>query len=118
MMAEEARSKLPPDPEYWAGLEQRIRADAEQPLARYGATPDAWYGLLARSAPWLVAASAAAMLVLWFTLPPSDAGGDLGWIERFLAPDELAGTLVGGAAPPSVDTLMVQFSPQDNAGPR
>ena len=33
------------------------------------------------------------------------------WIENSVAPREIAGTLIGGHAPPSVDALMVQFSP-------
>ena len=70
-----------------------------------------WYGLLARRSPWLVSASAAAMLILWLALPTSDSSVAFRWIENSVAPREIAGTLIGGHAPPSVDALMVQFSP-------
>jgi len=77
---------------------------------------DAWYGELASRAPGIVAASAAAMLFLWLGLPaPVPAAPESSvafrWMERSLGPDEPAGTLVSGPAPPSVDALMVQFSP-------
>ena len=109
-MAELPRSQLPQEPEYWEQLAQRIRQDAVGPLAAHAAAHDAWYGVLARRAPWLVAVSAAAMLVLWLVLPP-DAAAAFRPIERLLEPSEVAGTLVGGPAPPSVDVLMVQFPP-------
>lgn len=110
-MAESPKSQLPQDPGYWDGLARAIRADAAGPLASYAAVDDAWYGVLARSAPWLVAASAAAMLVLWLALPPRDVSGDLRWIESSLAPSEAAGTLVAGPRAPSVDALLAQFPP-------
>ena len=110
-MAELPKSPLPREPEYWEELARRIRRDASGPLAAYAAAQDVWYGVLARRSPWLVAASAAAMLILWLALPASDSSVAFRWMERSLAPNEIAGTLIGGPEPPSVDALMVQFSP-------
>jgi len=110
MMAENPDSNLPQDPEYWTGLVRRIREDAAGPLAAYAAVQDVWYDVLSRRAAWLVAASAAAMLVLWLALPTADSVA-FRWIERSLAPSEVAGSLIGGPAPPSVEVLMVQFQP-------
>jgi len=130
VMAELPQSRLPREPEYWEALAGKIRDDAAGPLAAYAASAiaaeaglqqEAWDAVLARRAPWLVAASAAAALVLWLALParvPSqgvlsarESSASSPWIERSLSPIEVAGTLIGGAAPPSVDTLMVQFPP-------
>lgn len=113
-MAELPQSPLPPDLRYWEDLARRIRDDAAPPLAAYAATDTPWYDLLARRAPWLVAAAAAAMLTLWLALPARDASPALRWIERSLAPTEAAGTLIGGPQPPSVEALMVQFPPARN----
>lgn len=116
MMPESPRSQLPSAPEYWQALANRITDDARGPLAEYAAGPVVWYGVLARRAPWLVAASAAAMLVLWTWLPVFESSVTVQWIERSVEPDELAGTLVGGNAPPSVDALMVHFPPAFDEG--
>lgn len=136
-MREIPDSQLPRDPEYWESLGGKIREDAAGPLAAYaaeraaagesgeleadaaGQAPrdlDAWYGELDRKAPWLIVASAAAMLILWLSLPAPvppapDSSVAFRWMERSLGPDEVAGTLVSGPVPPSVDALMVQFSP-------
>jgi hypothetical protein len=109
--ADQPQSQLPQEPEYWDEMARRIGEDAAGPLAAYAASKDSWTTLLGRQAPWLVAASAAAMLVLWLTLPARQSSVAFRWIERSLVPNEMAGTLVSGAAPPSVDTLMVQFPP-------
>jgi len=76
-----------------------------------------WYDVISERAAWLVGASAAAMLVLWLALPTSDSVA-FRWIERSLEPDDVAGSLIGGSAPPSVEVLMVQFYPAspDEAG--
>ncbi len=110
-MADVPRSQLPQDPDYWEKLAERVRGDASGPLAAYAAAHDNWYGLLARRSPWLVSASAAAMLILWLALPTSDSSVAFRWMEHSVAPNEIAGTLIGGPAPPSVDALMVQFPP-------
>ncbi|TDI45424.1 MAG: hypothetical protein E2P02_07335 [Acidobacteria bacterium] len=112
-MADVPRSRLPRDPEYWEKLAERIRGDASGPLAAYAEAHDSWYGLLARRSPWLVSASAAAMLLLWLALPASDSSVAFRWIENSVTPSEVAGTLIGGHTPPSVDSLMVQFPPVD-----
>jgi hypothetical protein len=118
-MAERSHSQLPQEPEYWEGLAQRINADAAAPLAAYAAAQDDWYGILARRAPWLVAAAAAAMLILWITLPAREPSPAYRWMASALAPNEAAGTLIVGMEPPSVDALMVQFPPQlDEEGRR
>lgn len=114
-MADRPRSRLPQDPEYWEGLARAIRADAAGPLAAYAAARETWYGVLARRAPWLVAASVAAMLVLFLALPAPGSPA-LGWMERALAPDEVAGALVGGPEPPGVEVLLAQFPPAANPG--
>ncbi len=119
MMAENPVSKLPEDPAYWRRLSRQISDDAAAPLAAYAGEHDVWYGSLARNAPWVVAASAAAMLVLWFALPTTDSPQVARWFESSLAPNEIAGTLVGGPVPPSVDELMAQFPPAlDGEGTR
>lgn len=110
-MTEAPKSPLPRDSEYWENLAGRILRDASGPLAAYAAVRDVWYGVLARRAPWLVAASAAAMLILWLVLPSAGSSLSLDWMERSVAPNEIAGSLVGGPEPPSVDALMVQFPP-------
>ncbi len=107
------RSPLPQEPEYWEELAGKIRADAAGPLAGYAGVDSGWYGVLAQRAPWLVAASAAAMLLLWLALPERGPSVAFRWIEGSLAPSELAGTLVSGAAPPTVEILMVQFPPSE-----
>ena len=92
--------------------------DAAGPLAAYAAVQDVWYGVLARRAPWWVAASAAAMLILWLALPTYESAEAAGF-EGSVVPVEVAGTLISGPAPPSVDVLMVQFPPpHDSLGPR
>ena len=110
-MVDSPQSQLPQEPEYWEGLARKINADAAGPLAAYAAAEDDWIGVLARRAPWLVAASVAAMLILWFALPARDDSQALRWIAASLTPNETAGTLISGAMPPSVDVLMVQFPP-------
>ena len=110
-MPEFPKSQLPDDPEYWDGLAQRIRQDAAGPLAEYASTQAVWYDVLAERAAWFVAAAAAAMLIVWITLPGPDAADAFDWIERSLAPSDLAGTLISGSEPPRVDALMVQFAP-------
>ena len=110
-MAELPKSQLPQDPGYWEELAQRIRRDASGPLAAYAAAQDAWYDLLARRAGWLVAASAAAMLLLGLALPAADSSVAFRWIERSVAPKEVAGTLLGGPQHPSVEARVAQFLP-------
>jgi len=110
-MVDRPQSQLPQDPEYWEDLARRIRADGAAPLAAYAAVDDDWTAVIARRAPWLVAASTAAMLVLWLLLPPRDAPAGAGWIETAVSPRETAGTLISSATPPSIDALMVQFPP-------
>ena len=112
MIVDQSQSQLPQEPEYWDRLAREINADAAAPLAAYAAAEYGWYGILARRAPWLVAASAAAMLILWLTLPAREDSMAFRWIAGSLAPNETAGTLISGAAPPSVDELMVQFPPR------
>lgn len=114
-MADRSHSRLPQDPEYWETLARKVRDDAAAPLAGYAAAEDGWYGVLARSAPWLVAASAAAMLILWLVLPPREDSMAMRYIAGALAPTEAAGTLISGTEPPSVDALMVQFPPAPDA---
>ena len=112
------QSQLPQEPEYWDRFARRISRDAAAPLATYARANQVWYGVLSHRAPWLVAASAAAMLVLWVTLPARESLVADRWIERFLSPDELAGSLIGGPAPPSVDALLAQFPPpEEGRGP-
>jgi hypothetical protein len=110
-MAEVPKSQLPQDPDYWEHLARRICRDASGPLAAYAAAQDVWYGVLGRRAPWLVAGSAVAMLILWLALPTPDSSVAVLWMERSLAPNEIAGTLIGGPEPPSVEALMVEFPP-------
>ena len=108
-MSEHAQSELPRDPDYWDSLARRISDDAANALEAYASAQDVWYAVLDRRAPWLVAASATAMLVIWLGLPaPRDSVAHR-WIERSVAPREIAGSLVGGATPPSVDVLLPQF---------
>ncbi|NKB87262.1 MAG: hypothetical protein GKS06_03455 [Acidobacteria bacterium] len=110
-MAERPASELPEDPGYWDELATRITQDAAGPLAGY-AQQDLWYGALARRAPWVAAASVAAILLLWLSLPGSDPGaGVFRSIERALAPDDPAGVLVAGESAPPVATLMAEFPP-------
>lgn len=106
-------SKLPRAPEYWERLAQRIRLDASGPLASYAARQDAWYEVLARCAVWLVAASAAAMLLLSLFLSAPDHSQLLGWMERSVAPNEAAGRLLGSSQPPRVEELLAHFPPPD-----
>lgn len=118
-MAETPKARLPRDDAYWDALAAEIGRDAAAPLAAYASNDGGWSALLSRRAPWLVAASAAAMLVLWLALPPASPAGELGWIEGSLAPTERAGSLVVGSAPPSLDALMAQFPPPlDDGEPR
>ncbi len=116
-MLERPRPNLPQEPEYWDGLARKIHDDAAGPLAAYRAgKQSAWYESLSRQAPWLVAASAAATLLLWLALPAADSSLVLRWMETSLTPNEAAGTLVGGSAPPSIDALMAQFPPPTDGG--
>ena len=117
MMAENPNSNLPQDPEYWADLAERIGEDAARPLAAYAAAEDGWFDVLSQRAAWLVAASVAAMLILWMALPTADSVA-FRWMERSLAPSEVAGSLIGGPAPPSVEVLMAQFEPASLDGVR
>lgn len=117
MMAEHPNSNLPQDPDYWETLARRIREDAIRPLAAYAGIQDAWYDVLSQRAEWLMAASAAAMLILWLSLPASDSVA-FRWMERSLEPNGVAGSLMVGSSPPSVDRLMVQFQPVSSAEAR
>jgi hypothetical protein len=111
-MRELPRPRLPQEPEYWDRLARRVRDDAAGPLAAYRAAGQpAWYDTLSRRAPWLVAASAAAMLVLWLALPAADSSLVLRWMEESLTPNEVAGALVSRPTPPNIDLLMAQFPP-------
>ena len=105
------RSPLPTVPEYWDRLARRIAEDAALPLAAYAAKRDDWYGVLAKSAPWLMAASAAALVVVLLSLPATQSSTAHVWMERSLSPSDGAGELLGAPEPPSVDELMVQFPP-------
>lgn len=115
MSAARPPAKLPQDPDYWEGLAGKIRDDAAAPLAAYaaasGAAPVPWFGVLARRAPWWLAASVAAIVMLWLALPPRDVSPGPAWIEAELAPSGAAATLVSGPAPPAVDDLLGFFSP-------
>ena len=113
MIPDLPRARLSQEPEYWERLASSVREDAAGPLAAYAMSDPEWYAVLARRAPWLVAASAAAMLILWLALPSRGSSTTFQWIESSLTPTEVAGTLVSGAAPPSVDALMVQFPPSE-----
>jgi hypothetical protein len=111
-MPERPRTKMPQEPEYWDDLTRKIHEDATGPLAAYrAAAPSTWYASLSHQAPWLIAASAAAMLLLWLSLPAPDSSQVLRQMEASLTPSEVAGTLVGGSAPPRIDMLMAQFPP-------
>lgn len=105
------KSSLPEEPEYWDALARRITQDGAGPLTKYAAVQEIWVDVLARRAAWWVAASLAAMLTLWLSLPASGSPGGAAWIERSLAPHDRAGALLGGSTPPSVDELMAQFPP-------
>lgn len=109
-MTERPVSRLPRDPEYWDRLARRIGEDAAAPLAAYTAR-DAWYGVLARRAPWLVAAAVAAMLVLWLALPAPESATNFQWVEQSLAPADFAGSPVSGAEPPGIEVLLARFAP-------
>ena len=109
-MSQPPRSQLPQDSEYWDELARKIGHDAVDPLLEYAAARSAWYGVLDRRAPWFVAASAAAMLLIWLALPPPDSSATPS-LEGGLVPKEVAGTLIAGPEPPSVDVLLVQFPP-------
>ena len=115
MMSEGPSSPLPTEPEYWERLASRVRADAAAPLAAYAAEGP-WYAVLARRAPWLVAASIAATVVLWLSMPSPQGIAIARWLESSLAPEEAAGTLIAGPEPPRVDVLMAQFSPPTGDG--
>jgi hypothetical protein len=114
--ADLSQSQLPRDPEYWEQLARKVNQDAAGPLSAYAAAENDWYEVLARRAPWLVAASLAAMLILWLTLPPREDARALRWMADALAPNEFAGTLISGTRPPSVEALMVQFPPEPDTG--
>lgn len=109
-MADLPGSPLPREPEYWDGLARRIAADAAAPLARYAAS-GSWYDLLANRAPWLVAAAALAIAALLLTMPRGANEAAYLWIERSLAPDETAGSLLSSSSPPSIDVMLAQFLP-------
>ncbi len=133
-MSEHPRPKLPAEPAYWDRLAAKVNDDAAGPLAAYraaaGATatddasvpgsamPPVWYDALSRRAPWLVAASVVATLVIWLALPPDETSVVLRWMEDALFPDEVAGALVGGSTPPGIDRLMAEFPPGDGGSPR
>jgi len=104
-------SPLPRDPAYWDALAERVRNDAALPLAAYRAPEQEWYGWLSLRAPWLVAASAVAALALWLALPARSARDAAQWIEGSLTPNEAVGSLLGGAAPPSVEAMLAHFPP-------
>ncbi len=110
-MAELPASPLPRSPEYWDRLARAVRDDAAGPLGAYADAHDGAYAVLARRAPWLIAASAAAMLLLWLALPVSKASVAHRWMEQAVAPRGAAGTLLAGPAPPSVDAVLVEFPP-------
>ena len=123
-MVDPRHSKLPQEPEYWDGLAAKINDDAAATLASYAAAStdvhreDDWTAVLGRSAPWLVAASLAAMLVMWLILPPRPPSPAFVWLGDSLAPSEVAGSLVAGSTPPSVEQLMAQFPPAGEETPR
>lgn len=117
-MPEFTKSQLPQDSSYWEELERRIRQDASGPLARYAAAQDAWYHLLARRAPWIVTAAAAAMLIMVISLSTSVDPASVRSIEQTLAPFESSGALLVGPEPPSVEALLVSFAPSLDEGER
>lgn len=108
--ADRRASPLPQEPEYWERLAQRIRDDAAAPLARYAAA-GTWYELLARQAPWLVAAAAMLVLALLLALPRRSDPAAYRWMQASLSPAEVAGSLMAGPAPPRVDVILAQFPP-------
>ncbi len=113
-------SSLPEDPRYWTTLERRILDDAALPLHRYaevsageseGDVPALhWYGEVSRHAPWLVAASLIAGLLLWARLPLPDASTTRQWMQRSLTQDHLAASLATIEAPSPV-AVMMQLEP-------
>lgn len=124
-MSERLRSPLPDDPRYWEDLGSRIVAEAAGPLAARSARlsasgsgdgpndapPPAWHQLISRQAGWWIAASVALALALWLALPQRAPSPAFRWIERALAPDEAAGTLVARSVPPPVELLMARVEP-------
>jgi hypothetical protein len=110
-MPEMPASRLPDSPEYWDDLARRVRADAAVPLAACAAVSDDWFAVLARRAPWLVTASAAAIVALILVLTAADAPASATWTEGALTPREPAGALVAGPRPPDLQLLMPEFPP-------
>ncbi|HSR51231.1 MAG TPA: hypothetical protein VLV83_10415 [Acidobacteriota bacterium] len=115
-MMELPPSQLPRDPSYWEGMAQRIRSDAETPLARYAAAGDSWLRVLDRCAAWLAPLAAAAMLLLWFALPVQRTSLTADWMERSLAPTEVPARLLEDDRPPPPEALLVHFSPRKAGG--
>lgn len=101
------KSTLPDDTAYWDALASRIARDAESPLASHAD----WTSVLSRRAPWWLAASVAAMLALWLTLP-SRVSTRTHWLELALTPHEVPGAMLGGPVPPSLEDLMSHFPPE------
>lgn len=128
---QQPRSPLPEDARFWDSLAEKVRLDAEGPLAHYAETSweparvprTGWVNLLSRQAPWLVAASVLAIAGLVATLPESPTGiadgdGEVGRAEETvglfalsLSPQELAGELIAGESAPSVGVFFVALSP-------
>jgi len=121
-MTDKPSPQLPQDPGYWDQLAHKMSADASSPLAGYASSVihvEGWYDVVARRAASVVAASMAAVLLLWFAYPPSEPSVAQQWIEHSLAPNEVAGSLLVGPQPPSVDSLVVHFpAALDKRGPQ
>ena len=121
----ESKLPLPVESSYWNELRRQILDDASGPLAAYsraalerGDTAGAddaanWYAEVSRLAPWLVAASLAAGLLLWARLPLPDSATTRSWMQRSLTRDHLAASLATPTAPPAAAVMMQLVVPID-----
>jgi len=102
-------SRLPEEQEYWSGLTDKIVDDAAALLEEFGENDTRWWFEIARYST-LLAAGAAAAVIAFLTLMPSNDGADAPLRSQNaygLTPsDPLAATLASEEAPPSVGTLI------------
>ena len=102
-------SRLPDDPEYWHSFTDRIVGDAGRELELFGESRREWWSEIARFSTILALGASAAVLVSALLLP---TGTPVEMTPRTvdaygLAPDDpLAVSLVSGATPPTVESLM------------
>lgn len=115
-MTELPPSQLPEDPGYWERMARRISADAQIPLARYAAAEESWLQVLDRCAAWLLPLAATCMLLFWISLPRHPMSLATDWTERWLTPSEVPSKLLRDDRPPSVEAVLVQFSPEQERG--